>query len=1024
MPLTGPQHRQIQDALLAAFDEAGLRRLVRFELDEDLDQVTPPGDMTQRAYNLVAWADKQGCIPALIAGALKQNPGNADLQALAAAAASWHLEPAAEPEAKPPYQGLAYFDVADVDRFFGRERLTAELVACLKDHRFLAIVGASGSGKSSVVRAGVVTALKAGALPGSDRWATFIITPKARPLTTLAAALTQDSESVTATTTLIDDMSRDPRSLDLFAARLAARRNVPRIVLVVDQFEELFTLCSDQGERKAFVDNLLTAATTAGVTTVILTLRADFYAYCAQFDNLRLALAQHQNYIGAMSEAELRAAVEKPAAMGGWDFEPGLVDAILGDVAAEPGALPLLSEALLETWKNRRGRTLTFAGYHEAGGVRGAIGRKADGVYDNLPPEQQAIARNIFVRLTSLGEGTQDTRRRAPWAELVGSGERAEQAAAVLKVLEDARLVTAEREQAAAGEESTEAVYVDVTHEALIREWAKLDDWLHEDREGLRIHRRLTEAAQEWVQLQRDPGAMWRGVRLAQTGEWATAHDGDLNDQEREFLVASREQAEAEQRAQGRIQLEREEARQRELEQAQALAAEAERRRLAEEQRAQEAEARRQVELSRAEEQAAAQRRELAQAKALAAEERRARTRTRWLLAAATAALILSVVVGWFLYQQNQALEGERLLKEARTLKEGLDPAGAIAKFQAAVAADQTLDIDLSAEISDTLRYAATAWVQEGEALLRATSALTASQPLTLATGVIIQPDYLAWAEATAPRTAGWSLDAPLVQQRAVISATALFSQALALNPPSDTPVYVWIPPGEFAMGSTDEQMEYAVKLCRDAGFECSPDDFSDEQESHEISLDGYWIQRTEVTNEQYKRCYDAGGCPDKPVNSSWDKPRNAKLPVTNVSWYHASTYVEWVGGRLPTEAEWEKGCRGTDGRIFPWGDTSPSPELANYSPSVGDTIDVGTYPPGTNGIYDMAGNVWEWTSSQYQDYPYDAADGRENPEGAAARMLRGGSWNDLDLRVRCANRGDFNPGSGGSNFGFRVVTP
>ena len=216
------------------------------------------------------------------------------------------------------------------------------------------------------------------------------------------------------------------------------------------------------------------------------------------------------------------------------------------------------------------------------------------------------------------------------------------------------------------------------------------------------------------------------------------------------------------------------------------------------------------------------------------------------------------------MYQQNQALEGERLLKEARQLKEALDPAGAIAKYQAAVAADPTLDIDLSAEISDTLRYVATTWVQEGEALLRETSSVTATHTLSALPSVTIQPDYLAWATAAAPQIAGWSLDAPVIRQQAIISATALFSQALALNPPSDTPVYVWIAPGEFMMGSTDEQVEYAVQLCKDAGSECSPDDFSDEQENHQISLGGYWIQRTEVTNEQYKRCYDAGGCPDE----------------------------------------------------------------------------------------------------------------------------------------------------------------
>ena len=200
---------------------------------------------------------------------------------------------------------------------------------------------------------------------------------------------------------------------------------------------------------------------------------------------------------------------------------------------------------MLETWKRRSGRTLTFGGYHEAGGVHGAIAHTADALYAELPLDQQAIARNIFLRLTTLGEGTQDTRRRAPLAELLGSGAQAAQVQAVLKRLEDDRLVTAERVSTttADAEDKPEAVYVDVTHEALIREWPRLTTWLNEYREGLLVHRRLTDAAQEWQDLERDSDALFRGARLAQTAEWAAAHDGDINELERRFLNASKTQA-------------------------------------------------------------------------------------------------------------------------------------------------------------------------------------------------------------------------------------------------------------------------------------------------------------------------------------------------------------------------------------------------------------------------------------------------------------------------------------------------
>ena len=294
MSLTGPQHAQLQSALLAAFDEAGLRILVRQELDTDLDAVAGGKNKTEVVLNLIAWAEREGRVDELIAGAVKQNSTNPDLQALAAEAKNWRLDKA-EPGASP-YQGLAFFDVKDAGRFFGREALTQDLLAYLKDHRFLAVVGASGSGKSSVVRAGVVTAIRKGeAIKGSDKWAMFIVTPTAKPLDSLAVALTKDSESVTAAATLADDMAKHARSLGLYARRMTTGAGaVPRIVLVIDQFEELFTLCKDKAERKAFVDNLLAAATPDGVTTVILTLRADFYAHCAEFDNLRTALSSDQ----------------------------------------------------------------------------------------------------------------------------------------------------------------------------------------------------------------------------------------------------------------------------------------------------------------------------------------------------------------------------------------------------------------------------------------------------------------------------------------------------------------------------------------------------------------------------------------------------------------------------------------------------------------------------------------------------------------------------------------------------------
>lgn len=455
--------------------------------------------------------------------------------------------PADEPPApgESPYKGLQYFDENDADLFFGRETLVAKLVGQLREHRFLAvIVGASGSGKSSIVRAGLVPALKRGepladgTLPpeGSQHWQAYIITPSSHPLESLAASLTRKSESVIATATLIDDLKTDSRSLHLFSRKKVGNNN--RVLLVVDQFEELFTLCHDEPERKAFIDNLMTATSpdTNGPTTVAITLRADFYAHCAQYADLREVIAKRQEYIGPMSANELRRAIEEPARQSGWQLEPGLVDTLLKDVSDEPGALPLLSHALLETWKRRRGHMLTLQGYAESGAVRGAIARTADRVYAQFTPEEQVIARRIFLRLTELGEGTQDTRRRATLGELVPNLQLHRHVESVLKVLTDARLII------------TDDQSVEVAHEALIREWPALREWLNENRESLRLHRQLARDAREWERLNRDAGALYRGARLARALEWAVDHSDETNGLEYEFLKVSKHVVEHEER--------------------------------------------------------------------------------------------------------------------------------------------------------------------------------------------------------------------------------------------------------------------------------------------------------------------------------------------------------------------------------------------------------------------------------------------------------------------------------------------
>ena len=407
----------------------------------------------------------------------------------------------------PPYRGLCYFDESDADLFFGREALSARLtdrVLALAGSAApqLAVVGASGSGKSSLVRAGVAPVLRRAG------WEVRIITPTSGPLDALQEA---------------------------GFGTLPTGRPGPSRLLIIDQLEELFTLCRSESVRAAFLERVFAAS-----SPVIFVLRADFYGHCAAFSRLRDTLSLHQEFIGPIDAAGLRRAIEEPLRRRGWEVESGLVDLLLEDVGAsgdhlpQVGSLPLLEHALLETWQRRRGRKLTLAGYQESGGVSGAIAQSAERVYSCFSAPEQALARRIFLRLTELGEGTQDTRRRAAFTELRSLG----QVEPVLEALVGARLVTLSADTA------------EVTHEALIREWPALRNWLTEDRDGLRLHRHLTESASAWQNLGRDADELYRGVRLSQVQEWAAqaGHEQELTPLEAEYLHAAREREEAEAR--------------------------------------------------------------------------------------------------------------------------------------------------------------------------------------------------------------------------------------------------------------------------------------------------------------------------------------------------------------------------------------------------------------------------------------------------------------------------------------------
>ncbi|MEV6546339.1 hypothetical protein [Streptomyces sp. NPDC051665] len=403
-----------------------------------------------------------------------------------------------------PYRGLARYEPADSRLFFGRDRLLDEMRELVCGHRFAVVFGASGSGKSSLLRAGLIPRLQARIAEQERRGVLRILTPGARPATT-------------------------------YGHLLAPGEGEPESWVVVDQFEEVFTLCRDRAERTRFVDLLLAARDPANRLRVVVAVRADFYARCAEYRELADALRGASLLVGPMTADELREAVVRPAQAAGLLVERELTARIVDDVLDRPGALPMLSHALLETWKRRRSRLLTLAAYQAAGGVRGAIAATADEVYEQMSPPSAVAARQLLLRLIEPGRGTVDTRRPLTRAELADWADP--EVPVVVERLARARLLTVDEDG------------VQLAHDALITCWPRLRDWIDEERERLRHHRRLTEAAHAWLEHDRDPGALYRGSRLSHAEEFFADRDSGLTTTEREFLTGAVEARDTECRA-------------------------------------------------------------------------------------------------------------------------------------------------------------------------------------------------------------------------------------------------------------------------------------------------------------------------------------------------------------------------------------------------------------------------------------------------------------------------------------------
>ncbi len=455
-----------------------------------------------------------------------------------------------------PYKGLRPFQEADAADFFGRERLVEQLLVRLSaikaavgdpspaatgqllegqsGPRFLAVVGPSGSGKSSVVKAGLIPALRRGSLPGSADWFVAQMVPGSSPFEELAAALLRIAAN--APPNMLERLRQDERGLlEIVAEVLPADES--EMLLVIDQFEEVFTLVEDESERTKFLTCVLTAVNDpASRLRLVLTLRADFYDRPLLYPGFGDLVRDHTEVVLPLSSSELAQAVNGPAERAALMLETGLASSIVGDVSKQPGALPLLQFALTELYERREGRSLTIAAYQAIGGVSGALARRADELYESLDEASKEAARQMLLRLVTLGESAEDTRRRILQSELLSAGADRKITQQVIDTFGKYRLLTFDREP------NTRAQTVELAHEALIREWKLLRAWLNASRDELRQHQRLASATVEWLNTGRDPSYLASGSRLSQFEALVDSRTLSLNDDERAYLNASIEQ--------------------------------------------------------------------------------------------------------------------------------------------------------------------------------------------------------------------------------------------------------------------------------------------------------------------------------------------------------------------------------------------------------------------------------------------------------------------------------------------------
>ena len=919
---------------------------------------------------------------------------------------------AQEPPRKPftgqnPYRGLRKFTEDEADFFFGRTAAIQTLLASVQrlvttetssiNPDFIAVLGASGSGKSSLVRAGLIPILRADALPGSGSWPVKVMLPGPHPLDSLAETfidlVEQDLGTIRA------NLNQGVKALhNLIKEALSGKPDTTPFILIIDQFEELFTMCESLTDRQLFLDQLLYACQIRNNRGfIIVTMRADFYAKAAAHKNLAETITQNQMLVAPMTDKELREAILLPAEAVGLELEKDLIQALVDDALQAPGALPLLQHALVELFHYRDDNLLNMAAYEKVGGIKGALAHRADAILDSMSMAERHVVRRILMRLVQLGEGTADTRRRATFNEVVPRDSDLDEVETIIQLLSEANMIVTSRSL------ETDEVVIDVSHEALISEWPRFKSWLDWDRQGLRIRQQLAQAARDWADRDRDPDSLFRGARLLEIEEWVLDNPGEINQLEEEFLETSTDERDRE-------IAEKEAQRLRELEAAHKLA--------------EEAKARQQIEAKRVEEQIAA--------------AARLQRRAVWVASVGGLAVLLALVAGWF------GISSVRSANAARAAQMEAERQAILAGQNENLAATREAEAAANAALADAnaatakahqdhAEEASTAAIEEQKIALsaqatakaeatnafeaRATLAVNLEELLALREGAQETPTATPTASPTdastaaggpaAPPTATATPTATPTPNQTATAAFAEVQQQLAEIRAAQTAEaqrdqdMVNVPAGPFLMGTDPDVV---------SPFGINPEAIGDEMPQRTVFLPQFLIDKTEVTNADYDQCVEAGRCAPQGGQSNYnDQP---DLPVIWVSWQSAQNYCEWVGKRLPTEAEWEKAARGDEGSLWPWGnDPENWANMAEVSPN--SPVAVGSFPEGGSpyGALDMSGNVNEWVAdwyspTYYQDGLDSAPQGPSETESSGQlKVIRGGSFRTSRLEARAADR-------------------